>query len=164
MFETLSGQLQAAFMACVCTLSLWKGGREERLMGIAVGLTWLASAVSQQYAEHQQPLYWTIAIDTAFLLACGLVSYTSAKNWPVVMTVVHAIGLVAHVAYIFEVAISVYTYYAVLTFSGLGVLITLLAATVLAWREQEVLAGLRSSPEVGDPRTLNSGDADLRLR
>lgn len=125
-------------MALACGAAAVKGDVYARVAGIAVGLGWLGSALSEQYTEMGSPLYAVIVIDLALLLLLGFLSYGSPRPWPVWATVFHAVGLAVHVSYAFEVDVGVWLYYSALTGSAWGVLGSIGFGTWQAWRERAV--------------------------
>jgi hypothetical protein len=148
LFNTLLEQFNAALMATICGLAVWRGDRHARIVGVAVGFGWLISALAQDHAELFSPLYLVVFVDAGLLLLLGVVSYQSDKNWPVVATVLQALGLVAHASYAFEINLRPIYYYWALAISAYGVILALLVGTIGAWWERRALAtrpaGVRS--------------------
>lgn len=141
MFFTLVSQISAVFMIAACGAAAWKGDIHARSAGVAVALGWLGSAVAERYIQIGSPLYTVILIDLLLLLLFGGLSYFSDRVWPVFATVLHALGLAAHVSYMFELQIGVPLYYTALTVSGNGVLIAIAYGTLQAWRERAATRG-----------------------
>lgn len=130
-------------MVSICGLAMWKGDRHTRWVGAAVLVGWLLSAVSQGGASTDFPIHLVIFVDVALIALLGYVSYVNPRVWPIVATVLQALGLVAHVSYLFEINLTPLFYFWALALSAYGVLLALLVGTVGAWRERRAIDGAR---------------------
>lgn len=145
MFSTVLAQFNAVLMAVICGLAVWKGDRHTRIIGLSVGFGWLISAMAQDHAPKESPLYLVIVVDLVLLGLLGVISYLSVRHWPAVATVLHALGLVAHVSFVFEIEIGAMLYYWALAISAYGVILSLLVGTVGPWRERRALRNMREA-------------------
>lgn len=140
MFDTLLEQINAAFMAAVCGFAVWKGDLHARTLGIVIFIGWLASALAHDYAPENAPLYVVLAVDVMLLLLLGGLSYVSPRVWPIVATVLQALGLVGHVSYVFEMNVQPIYYQWALALSAYGVVLALLFGTAQSWLERRALS------------------------
>lgn len=88
-----------ALLCVSCLLALWLGGAPERLVAGIFVLAWLASkAVPRSWRIFAQFETMTLAIDILLLVALLLIALKANRRWPMAMTSLQAIIVLAHLA------------------------------------------------------------------
>lgn len=81
MFSTAYSQLGGLVWMLVCALAVWRGGRAERIAGLALVLGWVASLAVQGWTAG--PAYWPVAvIDLLLLLLFVALAWRTPRSWP----------------------------------------------------------------------------------
>lgn len=133
MFTTLHTQLGGVLWLGVCALAVWKGGRPERLAGLALGAGWLASLAAQ--AGSGGPVYWPIAaIDVILLLALAGLAWKSPRGWPAWAALFQLVLVASHLAMAVDLRISPRGYVTVLNGAAYAVLACLAFGVLQTWR------------------------------
>lgn len=140
-FTTLIAQIAAIFMVSVCGFALWKGERAERLCASAVLLCWLFQIlVFNRLTSDFDQTYLALSVDLGLMVFFSFIAVAFDRWWAVSAMLMQGIGVVAHVAWLWQDLITIHAYFAVLTFTGPAVLVSLAVGTFNAWREARALS------------------------
>lgn len=141
MFDTLSAQLGAAFIALICGFAFLKGDEPERLAAGALILGWFASLLAQDNVGHYSFKLRLLAIDLAMLaVLIGLV-WKARRTWPAWAAACQLLVVTSHVVAMTDLRSPASSVIIVINLAGYGVLVALAIGTFWAWQERRA-AGL----------------------
>lgn len=140
MFTTITGWAGALLMLAGCTFALTLGGKTEKTAATAYLLCWLFSTLSRiGISDQQLSIFIVMLLDTALLAVFAALVWKSPSNWPVWATALQLLVATLQFLYVIDFKITVSAYITIVNVSSLGIIISLIVGTFLAWQERSVL-------------------------
>lgn len=120
MFQTV---YSVAAIVCLCGLlvaAIWRGGPTEQAGAGLAALAWGATAfVTAQVADY---VVWLAVIDFVTLVAFGVLTWRSSRDWPIIATAFQGVSLAMNLFYLFDPEIEPTLYFTALAVASFGVL------------------------------------------
>lgn len=140
MFTTFIGWAGALIMLGGCTFALTLGGKQERIAATAYLLCWLFSTLTRiGVASNQYASFIVLALDTSLLITFATLVWKSPNNWPVWATTFQLLVVTLQFLYVIDFKPPVSAYITIVNVAALGIIISLIVGTFLAWQERSVL-------------------------
>lgn len=144
MFETIIGWIGALLMLGGCTFALTLGGKIERIGATAYLLCWLFSTFARQsFADATVGVIVVLLIDTALLATFAALVWKSQNNWPVWATALQLLVVTLQFLYLIQFGPTISAYFTVLNVASVGIIISLIVGTFIAWQERAVIGSSR---------------------
>ncbi|MES2444292.1 MAG: hypothetical protein V4574_15805 [Pseudomonadota bacterium] len=144
-------------LSAACLFAWWRGGGPERAVAAIFLIAWLASlATSAPFPQRYHGVaYHTLVIDALLLLGLLAVSRRANRAWPVVVTSLQALIVLAHVARMASSHEIAFVYMVMTTSWPIFQIFILMAGTAFHWR-RTVIRGAEPSwtsslPSVAPP-------------
>ncbi len=113
-----------------CGFALWKGGRPERLVAMAMVLELVVGTGLRSIERLEDPRYISLALDFAVLLSVLYAAFTSRWKWPLVASALQILSVLAYITRIIDPSIHSWAYVTVNIALGYGLLAALIYGTV----------------------------------
>lgn len=99
----------AATVLFVCSLTLWRGGRDERLAMSAVVIGWLLTLVAIHF-RFARTEWGILAVDIMMLTTFVWIALRSSRYWPIFTAAFQLLAVMTHVASILDQRVEHWTY------------------------------------------------------
>jgi hypothetical protein len=122
-----------AYLSAVCGLALWKGGRSERIGGVAIFLGWVATVLVMK------PGWWeasglVVAVDSFVLAILVWLALTSHRYWPIAAAAFQLLAIVTHWAHSLDHTVGNWAYVTAGIIWGYLLVAALAVGTFTHWR------------------------------
>jgi len=109
--QTLDQWVSLASLLVCCGLALWRGGRPERIAGLAMILAWFASPLVQDAGQRLGPQAGVFIVDIVLLLVLLVLALASDRWWPMAATGFQGVVTLTHLAAAIDTQIAPRAYY-----------------------------------------------------
>ncbi|NIJ26640.1 hypothetical protein [Brevundimonas terrae] len=144
MFTTIIGWSGAFLMLAGCTFALTLGGKNERIGATAYLLCWLFSTLARAgILEKQYSGIAVMLLDITLLIIFASLVWKSSSNWPVWATALQLLVATLQFLYTIDFKPTISAYFTVLNVASVGIIISLIVGTFIAWQERAVIGSSR---------------------
>ena len=133
MYHTLSPWISLAVAVLVCGFALWKGDRWTRFVAGVYLIGWIVTPFAA-IRDPLSPEWRVMVIDVVVMVLLIWASLKARQLWTVWAAACQMMAVASHLVSIIDLRISIDTLVVGLTLLSYGVLVALLAATLLALR------------------------------
>lgn len=123
----------------ICGAALWKGGRPERLVAVALFAAWLAS-LAVFMSPWLPPHVGVWLVDLLLLAVLVAVALRTDRYWPIFVAGFHLLTVLTHAARAIDPKAGAWAYATASVIFSYLMLYALAFGTWGAWREQRQLA------------------------
>ncbi len=148
MLDTLPSQIGFLLAALVAGLAFVKGDEPERIGAGAFLLGAFATLLVHDRGALEGTRWGVLVVDAAFLGVCVALAWKSRRSWPVWACGFQSLVVMSHVLTLVDPRPPLAAFYAAINLAGYGVLLSIAAGALLAWRDRE--SGARAAGGV-DP-------------
>jgi hypothetical protein len=109
--QTLDQCVSLAALLVCCGLALWRGGRPERIAGVAMILAWFATPLVQIASQTPGPQGGVFVVDVLLLLVLLALALACDRWWPMAATGFQGVVTLTHLAAALDTQIAPRAYY-----------------------------------------------------
>ena len=120
----------------VCGFALLKGGRAERLVGAAMLLELLIMIPVADIHRTEAPRYVSLVLDILVLGALLYAAFSTERRWVLLASAFQSLSVLTHLSRIIDPSMHSWAYITVDIVWGYGLMLTLLAGTLLHLKSQ----------------------------
>ena len=124
--QTLASMIGLGIVFAACLLGLL-GRERERIAAVALAAAVVASSVVQKFTGRWDPVAALLAVDLLLLLVFALLSWRSARRWPVAAVALQGLISALDALKLTDARIGAYTYLTLVALISYGL------AGVIAW-------------------------------
>ncbi len=131
-FDTPRQWFALAFVVIACGFALWKGGKPERIGGVAMLLAWIIQPFTVDTKDWLDPQYAAFATDAPLLAVLVWLALRGDRWWPMWASAFQFLGMLMAVIIAVDPRVRPLAY---MTAVGLWSYLTVIALVVGTWRE-----------------------------
>jgi hypothetical protein len=139
LFDTLYAQVGTAISLAVVAFAFLKGDEPERVGAGAFALGLLASLLLQDDSRLSGPQWGVMGVDVVMLGVYAALAWKSRRSWPVWAGALQALIVMSHLLTVVDQRPPLAAFYAVINLASYGILLTIAAGTLQAWRDRRAL-------------------------
>lgn len=136
MLDTVPSQIGFVLAALVAALAFVKGDEPERIGAGAFLLGVFATQLVHDRGALEGTQWGVLAVDVVFLTVCIALAWKSRRIWPVWACGFQSLVVMSHVLTLVDARPPLAAFYAAINLAGYGVLLSIAAGALIAWRDR----------------------------
>jgi hypothetical protein len=144
LFNTVIGWAGALLMLGGCTFALTLGGKQERIGATAYLLCWFFTTLTRMtFDSTQVSSIIVLLLDTSLLVTFTALVWKAPNNWPVWAAACQLLVVTLQFLYAISFKPPLSAYITIVNVTALGIIISLIVGTFIAWQERAVIGSSR---------------------